>query len=149
MKCSCRKLMKSAKKDRRISEVPDYSDSEESLDECAYKIQGNEDSNSLRRPSRYFTVASVSPDQGFSRKTPIKPVDTGLYPSSFHNTPDRRRFSKQGWEKFTKDSTEGALEELVSSPGFGKWLHQNADRITVTPNSGKSEQKQRKSLLWF
>lgn len=86
---------------------------------------------------------------GFSRRTPSQQLDSGLYLSSFHDIPKRRKFTKQGWEKFTRDSTEAALEELVSSPGFGKWLHQNADRITVTPNSGKSDRKQGRSLVWF
>lgn len=85
---------------------------------------------------------------GFGRRTLTQQQsDTGLYLSSFHVTPERRKFSKQGWEKFTKDSTEKALEELVSSPGFGKWLYRNADRVSVSPNSGRAEQ-QRKWFLW-
>ncbi|GMN34317.1 hypothetical protein TIFTF001_004615 [Ficus carica] len=135
-----RKLMKSARKDSSASE--------DSLDEETYLIGNNEDSSFLRRPLRNFTVTSSSPVQGFGRRTLTQQQsDTGLYLSSFHDTPERRKFSKQGWEKFTKDSTEKALEELVSSPGFGKWLYRNADRISVSPNSGRAEQ-QRKWFLW-
>ncbi|XP_062116042.1 uncharacterized protein LOC133830137 [Humulus lupulus] len=145
----CRKLLKAAKKSHSISPVPDYSESEDSLDDYTCTIQNNDDSNFLRRSSRKFAMASsISPGQWFGRGTPGKLLDAELYPSSFHDTTERKRFTKQGWEKFTKDSTEAALEELVSSPCFGKWVHQNADRITVTPNSGKSEGKQRRSF-WF
>ncbi|KAF4395036.1 hypothetical protein G4B88_017906 [Cannabis sativa] len=145
----CRKLLKAAKKSHSISPVPDYTESEDSLDDYTYTIHDNDDSNLLRRSSRKFAMASsISPGQGFGRRTPSKLLDTEVYPSSFHNTNERKQFSKQGWEEFTKDYTKAALEELVSSPGFGNWVHQNADRITVTPNSGKSEEKQRRSY-WF
>ncbi|EXB94032.1 hypothetical protein L484_009376 [Morus notabilis] len=143
-----KKLMKSAKKDRRISHLPDSSASEDSLDEETNTIRSNVDSSFLRRPLRNFTVASSRPDQGFGRRIlPQQQLDTGLHLSSFHATPERRKFSKQDWEKFTRDSTEKALDELVSSPGFGKWLYRNADRISVSPNSGRAE-RQRKWLLW-
>lgn len=84
---------------------------------------------------------------GCSRKSPSQLLGRETYPSTFHTTPKRRRFSKDEWEKFTTDSTEKALEELVSSPNFGKWLYKNADRITVEPNTARAKHH-RKWLFW-
>lgn len=75
-------------------------------------------------------------------------LDADIYPSTFHSTPGRRKFSKDEWERFTKDSTEKALEGLVSSPDFSKWLVDNADRISITPQSSRAE-KHRKWPQWF
>ncbi|KAA0048306.1 nuclear envelope integral membrane protein 1 isoform X1 [Cucumis melo var. makuwa] len=60
-------------------------------------------------------------------------LDDDVYPSMFHSTPKQRKFSKDEWEKFTKDSTKKALEGLISSPDFSRWLADNADRINTTP----------------
>lgn len=73
---------------------------------------------------------------GFNRSLLPKTLTKELYPSIIHTTPERRKYSAAEWDEFTKKSTEKALEELVQSPDFGKWLSTNADRISVTPNSG-------------
>ncbi|GAB2270610.1 hypothetical protein Dimus_005492 [Dionaea muscipula] len=59
--------------------------------------------------------------------------DSETYYSSFHSTPKRRKYSKEEWDKLTRDHTKKALEELVSSPHFSKWAVANAERITLTP----------------
>lgn len=93
-------------------------------------------------------TCTVTPS-GVSRTPPYQLPDSGVYPSTFHATPERRKFSKDAWEKFTKDSTQRAVQELVSSPDFSKWVAANAERITVTPkSSGASGQQRRKWLLW-
>ncbi|KAL5556779.1 hypothetical protein UlMin_039015 [Ulmus minor] len=150
-----RKLMKSVKTDRKLSQVPYSSASEDSLDDYTYKIGSNADSSLQWCQSRKFTTSPLSPsNQGLNRRTPIRKLESEVYPSSFYDTPDGKigkRFSKQGWEKFTRESTETALEQLVSSPGFSKWLYKNADRINVTPKSGRAEEAevQPKRLFWF
>jgi hypothetical protein len=84
----------------------------------------------------------VSP--GFNRSLP-KRLTEEFYPSIIHTTPERRKYSPAEWDAFTKESTEKALEELVQSPDFGKWLSTNADRISVTPNS---ETNRARRWLW-
>ncbi|KAG7565088.1 NEMP family [Arabidopsis suecica] len=67
-----------------------------------------------------------------SRTIPLS--DSDIFPSSFHKTPEgRRKLTNEELEKFTKESTEKALKELVSSPGFGEWAVKNATRISVNP----------------
>lgn len=77
--------------------------------------------------------------------------ETNSYPSTFHSTPERRKFTKDEWEKFTQQSTKKAVNELVSSPDFSKWVAVNADRITVTPGKSPAtnSSQRRQSLLWF
>lgn len=82
---------------------------------------------------------------GSTGTPPPKLPDT--YPSTFHTTPERRKYSEAEWDAFTKESTEKALEELVASPDFSRWLVTNADRISVTPNN-KSTARQRRWLFW-
>lgn len=88
---------------------------------------------------------------GHSGSSPRKLSDSEIYPSAFHSTPERRKFSKEEWERFTRDSTERALEGLVSSPDFSKWVAANAERITVTPRktSADSSVRRRKWFLLF
>lgn len=84
---------------------------------------------------------------GITRTPPGQLSSPGFFPSTFHQTPERRNFSKDEWERFTRDSTEKAVEELVSSPDFGKWVAKNAERISVTPIT--SRQRKRWRFLWF
>ncbi|GMP31242.1 hypothetical protein CsSME_00005539 [Camellia sinensis var. sinensis] len=58
--------------------------------------------------------------KGLIRTPPSQLSYSETHYSCFHKTPERRKFSKDEWEKFTKDSTKKALEELVSSPDFSK-----------------------------
>ncbi|WCJ31438.1 hypothetical protein M5689_012933 [Euphorbia peplus] len=94
----------------------------------------------LRAPTRRATLASSS--------SSLKESD--IFPSAFHATPERRKISKEALEKFTRDSTEKALKELVNSPDFGKWASANVERISVAPKATNSSSKpRRKWLLWF
>ncbi|KAH6759634.1 hypothetical protein C2S51_000183 [Perilla frutescens var. frutescens] len=83
---------------------------------------------SVSRPS---TRTSYTPVQGQSSKSPI--TDSEPFYSTFHNTPDRRKFTKDEWELFTRESTRKAMEGLVASPDFSRWAVSHADRITLAP----------------
>ncbi|CAA2993498.1 Hypothetical predicted protein [Olea europaea subsp. europaea] len=72
-------------------------------------------------------------------------VRFGSFFCSFHNTPERRKFSKDEWEKFTWDTPRKALKGLVSSPDFNKWAVANADRITLAPKKEARDRQKR----WF
>lgn len=88
---------------------------------------------------------------GLSKTPKHQLSDSDMYPSTFHSTPERREFSKASWEKFTRDSTQKAVKELVASPDFSQWVAANAERITVTPNSTSTSSQplpRRKWLLW-
>ncbi|KAM3756932.1 hypothetical protein ACB098_02G150300 [Castanea mollissima] len=128
--------VKSPKRNRRRSQVPDFSAFEDSHDKYTYKVQSDEDPIFLAPRTKNFTLASCkSADRGFSRTSPFQQSDSELYPSTFHTTPEKKIFSKAEWKNFTRHSTEKAMEELVSSPDFSKWLIGNAERITVNPNT--------------
>ncbi|KAH7520311.1 hypothetical protein FEM48_Zijuj08G0130600 [Ziziphus jujuba var. spinosa] len=143
-------LMKSPKKNRRRSYIPNSSPFEDSLEEYMYKIKGNEDYKFVRPRSKAFNLSPCSSsDKDLSQRLRSEQLGKELYLSSFHSTPERRRFTKNEWEEFTRGSTEKALEELVSSPDFGKWLVKNNDRITITPNTSRAERQRRKWFLWF
>ncbi|CAE6261721.1 unnamed protein product [Arabidopsis arenosa] len=96
-------------------------------------------------------VTFASPSGGVNngmRESP--PSESDTFPSSFHKTPERSQLTKEEWKKLTKDSTTKAVQELVSSPDFGKWAAVNADRISVTPRKGSSStNRPRKWLRWF
>ncbi|XP_047307700.1 uncharacterized protein LOC124911283 isoform X2 [Impatiens glandulifera] len=53
------------------------------------------------------------------------------YFSTFHKTPDRKKFTKKEWEEFTRESTQQAVNELTASPAFTDWVIKNADRIKL------------------
>ena len=66
--------------------------------------------------------------------SPRQLTDSEAFYSTFHTTPYRRKISKDEWDKFTRDSTKKALENLVSSPDFNIWAAAHADRLTLAPN---------------
>ncbi|WJX60625.1 hypothetical protein P8452_45811 [Trifolium repens] len=136
-----RHLFKSPKKNRR-SQVYNSSPFDDEDDE---DIDYIEDST-LYQPQQKSSPMTTckSSERGFNRSLP-KMLTEDLYPSIIHTTPERRKYSPAEWNAFTKKSTEKALEELVASPDFGKWLSSNADRISVTPNS---ETDRRRRWLW-
>ncbi|CAL5370956.1 unnamed protein product [Camellia sinensis] len=122
-------------------QIPGSSPSKDSYDEYVHNIRKPDNSDFLKPRSRHFTKApSNSPIQGLIRTPPSQLSDSETHYSSFHKTPERRKFSKDEWEKFTKDSTKKALEELVSSPDFSKWAVVNAERITLTPKKDTPDQ---------
>ncbi|BBH05886.1 Uncharacterized conserved protein DUF2215 [Prunus dulcis] len=63
------------------------------------------------------------PDTPPSPPSPLS--DSGLFASTFHTTPERRKFSKEEWEMFTTETTNNALQELASSPDFHRWCSSN------------------------
>ncbi|RWR77953.1 Transmembrane protein 194 [Cinnamomum micranthum f. kanehirae] len=107
----------------------------------------------LQRPrSKPYSLASCSSVPGSKKASPYQPSDADAYYSTFHETPERKRFSKEEWENFTKESTKKALEGLVSSPDFTQWAVANAERITLTPtddSSGKMKGQRRRWLNWL
>ena len=56
--------------------------------------------------------------------------------STFHRTPNRKRFSKREWEEFTEESTRDSVNELTSTPEFTEWVIKNANRIKLLPDNG-------------
>ncbi|ONK59815.1 uncharacterized protein A4U43_C08F11100 [Asparagus officinalis] len=102
-----------------------------------------------RARARSLKSTSYSfPTQGVN-KTPEVLSEPGTYYSTFHKTPERKRFSKEEWEQFTKENTREALRELVSSPDFNKWAMDNAERITLTPPNANIRQRKQRRFLWF
>ncbi|XP_059646476.1 uncharacterized protein LOC132293147 [Cornus florida] len=61
------------------------------------------------------------------------------YYSTFHRTPNRKRFSIKEWREFTQDSTHQAVAELASSPEFTDWMIKHADRIQLLPDDISDE----------
>jgi hypothetical protein len=61
-----------------------------------------------------------------------------LYYSTFHKTPNRKKFSKKEWAEFTDESTRQAVTEWASSPEFADWVINNADRIKVLDEADES-----------
>ncbi|KAL0533238.1 hypothetical protein IC582_030454 [Cucumis melo] len=82
------------------------------------RLNAYEDPRFNRSESRNFLVQSCSS---------FIPGD--VYPSTFYSIPERRKFSKEEWKMFTKDSTKKALEGLAFSPDFTRWFVDNADGI--------------------
>lgn len=96
----------------------------------------------------FFLFVHVSSLSGSISKSSGRLSDSGNFFSSFHSTPERRKFSKDEWEKFTRATTRKALEGLVSSPDFNKWAVANADRITLTPKK-EAQDHQRRWFRWL
>jgi len=71
-----------------------------------------------------------------SAKTQSHGVAMDNYYSTYHTTPDRRKFSEEEYKAFTREETRKAMKQLVSSPDFNRWALANADRISVTPPGG-------------
>lgn len=142
-----RKLFKSPKKKKsRRSDIPDSPPSEYSPDEVINEFQSDEDYKFPRPGSRNSTLASCISSGLGSRST--SPSDSRLYPSYIHTTPERRAVPRHEWESITRHTTEKALEELASSPDFGKWVVANAERISITPlSTRKADQHHRR--WWF
>ncbi|OVA16432.1 Transmembrane protein 194 [Macleaya cordata] len=69
-----------------------------------------------------------SPIEGLVKSSPMT-----RYYSTFHRTPNRKRYSRKEWEDFTRESTREAIAEWASSPEFSDWIVENADRIKLAP----------------
>ncbi|GKC81451.1 hypothetical protein Tco_1137168, partial [Tanacetum coccineum] len=59
--------------------------------------------------------------------------------STFHKTPNRKKFSEEEWEEFTEDSTRQAVAQLASSPEFTDWVIRSADRIKLLPEDSSDD----------
>ncbi|XP_050204310.1 uncharacterized protein LOC126654485 [Mercurialis annua] len=142
----CKKLFRLGKNIQMGSPIfPDLSPFGNSHDESVPKTPKDR-----FLPKRFNLESCSSPMQGLNRTGIRQLSDSDAYPSTFHATPERRKFSKETWDKFTRDSTQKAVKDLVSSPDFSRWAAANAERITVTPKSSRSSsQPRRKWLLWF
>lgn len=128
-----------------------------SLDLCVYTLShsGMEPTWSTEFRSLHYHFQFVLMIWNFAgpkKTSPYQPSDADTYYSTFHETPERKSFSKEDWENFTKESTKKALEGLVSSPDFTKWAVANAERITLTPtddSNGKMKGRQQwLNWLW-
>lgn len=108
--------------------------------------------NSFRKGKSKHRISrnpeATSFEDSYSPTTGRSISNSDPFYSTFHNTPERRRFSKEEWEKFTRETTKNALEGLVSSPDFSRWAVAHADRITLTPTKDSAKQPRRR-LPWF
>uniref|UniRef100_A0A0E0KFB7 Uncharacterized protein n=1 Tax=Oryza punctata TaxID=4537 RepID=A0A0E0KFB7_ORYPU len=84
-----------------------------------------------------------------SRKTLSQGLATDSYYSTFHANPERKKFSEEEYAAFTREETNKAMKQLVSSPDFSRWALANVDRISVTPQRTpqNSRSQQRKRLF--
>ncbi|KAE8721171.1 anaphase-promoting complex subunit 6-like isoform X1 [Hibiscus syriacus] len=61
------------------------------------------------------------------------------YYSTFHKTRNRKKFTKQEWEDFSRESTRDAMAELTATPEFTDWMIEHADRIKLLPCESSEE----------
>ncbi|KAF5937974.1 hypothetical protein HYC85_025480 [Camellia sinensis] len=74
------------------------------------------------------------------------------YYSTFHRTPNRKKFSKKEWENITQESTRHAVAELASSPKFTDWIIKHADRIRLLPDDntiGSGSDSTKENLVYI
>ncbi|KAE8721372.1 anaphase-promoting complex subunit 6-like isoform X1 [Hibiscus syriacus] len=67
-------------------------------------------------------------------------IDHQDYYSTFHKTHNRKKFTKQEWEDFSRESTREAMAELVASPEFTDWMIEHAERIKLLPCDDSSDE---------
>ncbi|XP_007029997.2 PREDICTED: uncharacterized protein LOC18599803 [Theobroma cacao] len=66
-------------------------------------------------------------------------IDHQDYYSTFHKTRYRKKFTKQEWEDFSRESTRHALAQLAASPEFTDWMTEHAGRIKLLPCDSSDE----------
>ncbi|KAM3412066.1 hypothetical protein ACQJBY_003624 [Aegilops geniculata] len=87
---------------------------------------------------------------GSQKKISSQVLDRDSYYSTYHTTPERRKFTKEEYEAFTKEETRKGMQQLLSSPDFNRWALANADRISVTPaGSGRSSSRSQERHRFF
>ncbi|KAL1563572.1 hypothetical protein AAHA92_06024 [Salvia divinorum] len=69
--------------------------------------------------------------------TPSSSLD---YYSTFHRTPNKKKYSPEEWKDFTERTTRQAVAELASSPEFTDWVLKNADRIQLRSTESSSDE---------
>lgn len=104
-------------------------------------------SGSGRPQARNLNLTSCS-SPGLTNRRPRVPYEESYY-STFHNTPERRKLSKEEWEIITRKHTKQGLRELISSPDFNQWALANEGRIVVTPRQDRRHRKRRRFFGWF
>ncbi|KAK7377875.1 hypothetical protein VNO80_03308 [Phaseolus coccineus] len=80
----------------------------------------------------------VTPSSGISSQSSGTDMGRDYY-STFHKTQNRKKFTKQEWDEFTRESTKQALAEWAASPEFTDWIVEHADRIKVLPSESSDE----------
>lgn len=80
----------------------------------------------------------VSPSSGVSPQSSGTPLGRDYY-STFHKTSNRKKFTKEEWDDFTRESTKQALAEWAASPEFTDWIIDHADRIQLLPSESSDE----------
>ncbi|XP_059668579.1 uncharacterized protein LOC132313698 [Cornus florida] len=94
----------------------------------------------LLNSPRSLSAWSNSPVEGLVSPSNSRVIrNEQNYYSTFHKTPNRKKFSKEEWEKFTEESTREAVARLTSSPEFTDWAIKHADRIQVLPDDSSDE----------
>uniref|UniRef100_A0A7C9CQH4 Uncharacterized protein n=2 Tax=Opuntia streptacantha TaxID=393608 RepID=A0A7C9CQH4_OPUST len=83
--------------------------------------------------SRWTTQVSRCSAAKGSDKKPLPPYERDNFYSTYHKTPERRKYSDDELKAISKEYTKKGLEELVSSPEFSKWAVAHAERITLAP----------------
>ncbi|CAI0552824.1 unnamed protein product [Linum tenue] len=88
-----------------------------------------------------------SPVKGLVTSSSAAPAQHGStvmdqdYYSTFHKTAKRKKFTKEEWDEFTRESTKEAMREWASSPEVASWLINNADRIQLLPSDCSSDEE--------
>lgn len=80
----------------------------------------------------------VSQSSGISSQSSGAQMGQDYY-STFHKTRNRKKFTKNEWDEFTRESTRQALAEWAASPEFTDWIVEHADRIKVLPSESSDE----------
>ncbi|XP_038978529.1 uncharacterized protein LOC120108871 [Phoenix dactylifera] len=138
----CRRMIKSINRTRARTSPSKSSHAEYS------QFQGS-GSGSARPRARNLNQASCnSPVFGLTNRQPRLLFEESYY-STFHNTPERKKFSEEEWDMITKEHTNKALKELISSPDFNQWALANAERIVVTPPQDRKHEKRRRIFGWL
>ncbi|KAI3715778.1 hypothetical protein L6452_22765 [Arctium lappa] len=109
---------------------------------CKLLFRTNKDTRrrSYKQPVSSPVIDSYEDEHRIQRLS-----DSNTFYSSFHNAPERKHYSKDEWDEFTKESTKKALESLVCSPDFSRWAIDHADRITLLPKKDTNRRRQ----SWF
>ncbi|XP_074308863.1 uncharacterized protein LOC141643559 isoform X2 [Silene latifolia] len=112
-------------------------------------IDNFQNSQKFRSPTSQFTSRPTAYSPLKDRKFPPPLSESGPFYSTYHKTPERRKFSDDEWKSFTKECTKRELENLVSSPEFGRWAVAHAERITLAPVERQQTTRWRRWLFWF
>ncbi|GLT87452.1 hypothetical protein SLE2022_055340 [Rubroshorea leprosula] len=82
---------------------------------------------------------SNSPVRGVLSSSTSSGTRNQDYYSTFHKKRNRKKFTKQEWEDFTRESTRKAMAELAATPEFIDWVIERADRIKLISNDSTDE----------